>query len=261
MYRRNHLNMLRVVVICFCLLLLCLPTQGQDIKLRVLTEDLPPFQIDNGQKPPTGVLIDVVQLMLDEVGISATIELYPWARSYSLALHEPNTLIFSMLRSEEREHKFHWIAHLFTINSYFAALKTRSDISVNSIEEAKTYSVGSVRDDLAETYLLSKGFIHDKNLYVTSKYPVLWHMLFSGRTDLVFTNSVVWQHEVTATGLDKNMLKLVYQLPDFDTDLYLAASLTTDKAIVNKLKEAFARITTNGSYQNVMKRWHIDSIY
>ena len=82
-------------------------------------------------------------------------------------------------------------------------------------------------------------------------------MLFSGRTDLAFTNSIVWQHEVNNIGLDINKLTMVYQIPDFDTDLYLAASKNTDDAIVNKLKAAFARIIEDRRYQKILDKWHL----
>ncbi|GHF00323.1 substrate-binding periplasmic protein [Thalassotalea profundi] len=246
------------ILVAFLYLYLCsMSVLAFDNKIRVVTEDLPPFQIDNGELPPKGVLVDLVKLILQEADIETPIELFPWARSYSLALNEPNTLIFSMLRSKEREEKFKWIAHLYTIKSYFAALKSRTDIKINKLNDAKQYSIGSVRDDLAESYLIDKGFIHDKNLYVTSKYPTLWQMLFNGRVDLAFTNSIVWQYEVNIIGLDTNKLTMVYQIPDFDTDLYLAASKNTDDAIVNKLKAAFIRIVENGRYQKTLDRWHL----
>lgn len=248
---------MRISIVFLYLYLCSMSVIAIEYKIHVVTEDLPPFQIDNGEFPPKGVSVDLVKLLLKEANIESQIELFPWARSYSLALNEPNTLIFSMLRSHEREQKFKWIAHLYTIKSYFAALKTRTDINIKTLDDAKHYSVGSVRDDLAESYLVSKGFIHDKNLYVTSKYPTLWQMLFNGRTDLVFTNSIVWQHEVKMIGLDTNKLTMAYQIPDFDTDLYLAASKNTDDVIVDKLKVAFARIVEDGRYQTILNKWQL----
>ena len=228
-------------------------------KVLFVTEDLPPLQIEQATKPPKGALIELVNLIITEANIDATIEIFPWARSYELALNQPNTFIFSMLRSEEREKKFHWVGKLFTIKSYLAKLSSRTDIEINTINDAKKYAVGSIRHDLAETYLLKKGFKPNKNLYVSSKYPILWNMLYSGRTDVAFTNSIIWQHEITKAGLDPGKLSLTYEIPDFASDLYLAASLGTDKAVLQKIKNSLTAIKTDGRYNKIMTKWKLFS--
>lgn len=227
-------------------------------KIKFVTEDLPPLQIENENQSPTGALIELVNLIIKDADIDAEITIYPWARSYEIALNQPNTFIFSMLRSNEREDKFQWIGKLFTIKSYLATLQSNAEIKINTIDDAKRYSVGSIRHDLAESYLLNKGFIPKKNLYVSSKYPTLWSTLYSGRTDLVFTNSIVWRHEIIKASLDPEQIKLVYEIKDFASDLYLAANLTTDKALINKIKNSFAAIKADGRYDNIMTKWQLN---
>lgn len=229
-------------------------------KIQFVTEDLPPLQIERDNQPPTGALVELINLIIKEADIDAELAIYPWARSYELALKQPNTFIFSMLRSDEREDKFHWIGKLFTIKSYLATLKSNADIKVNNIEDAKNYFVGSIRHDLAESYLLNKGFISKKNLYVASKYPILWSMLFNKRTDLVFTNSVVWQHEIEKAGLDPKAIKFVHEISDFASDLYLAASKSTDKKLIKKVNDSFAAIKADGRYEQILTKWNLNNV-
>ncbi|MEW6991827.1 substrate-binding periplasmic protein [Colwelliaceae bacterium 6441] len=246
------------------LLLFLFVNNVQDVlaqKILFVTEDLPPLQIVKKGQPPTGALVDVVNLIIKEAKLDAAIEIYPWARTYELALKKPNTFIFSMLRSEEREPQFHWLGKLLTIKSYLARLKSRTDIHINNLKEAKNYSVGSIRHDLAESYLLDKGFIPQKNLYLSSKYPVLWNMLYSGRTDIAFTNSIVWRHEIMASKLDPDQLALIFEIPNIASDLYLAASLTTDKNLVEKVKNSFASIKADGRYDKIMAKWQLNDAY
>ncbi len=236
----------------------CLSFYAHSQQVIFFTEDLPPLQIANDEQHNTsGALVELMELVIKESQINGKIQFYPWARSYGLSLEQPNTFIFSMLRSEEREQKFIWIDKLYTIRSYFAALKTRKDIAINSIDDAKQYSVGSIRHDLAEDYLLQKGFTLNKNLYLSSKYSILWEALYSGRVDIAFTNSVIWKHEIIKTGLDASMLSLIFDIPDFASDMYLAANLHTDPELIKKVKNSLTSIKADGRYDKLLEKWHL----
>ncbi|MDG1750295.1 MAG: transporter substrate-binding domain-containing protein [Thalassotalea sp.] len=241
------------------MLLSLFPSTSFSQEITFVTEDLPPLQIENDNQPPSGVFVELINLIIKDANIDAKIEIYPWARSYELALKRENTFIFSILRSESRQDKFIWVDKIFTLKSYLAALKSRTDIEINNIDEAKKYSVGSIRHDLAETYMLEKGFELQKNLYLSSKYPVLWQMLYSGRTDIAFTNNIVWRHEIKKSGLDSSRVKLIYEIPDIASELYLAANLATDKALIKKVKNSFNAIKADGRYDQIMTKWQLNS--
>ncbi|MCW8831735.1 MAG: transporter substrate-binding domain-containing protein [Colwellia sp.] len=225
--------------------------------VRIVTEKLPPLQFSQADGAITGAMVDIVNLLLQKTNIDANIEILPWARSYQIALEQENTLIFSMLRGEDREDKFIWIGKLFAINSYLVSLKGNQDFQIDKIDDAKQYSVGSIRQDLAETYLRKHGFTEGKNLYLSSNYKVLWQMLFSGRTELAFTNNILWKYEIEDTQLDPSQIAINYQIPDIASDLYLAASLGTDEKIINQLRKALAEIKSDGHYQQILQKWHL----
>jgi len=227
------------------------------VELKFVTEDLPPLQYNNHGQPATGAMVELVRLLLKESQLSGSIYIYPWARSYQMARNDANTIIFSMFRSVDREKHFQWIGKIYSIDSYLVALKSRQDINISNLNDAKAYTVGSIRDDLAETYLKERGFIEDKNLYLSSAYPVLWKMFYNGRTDLAFTNSLVWQYEIKHSGLNPDKIKFIYKIPDITADLYIAASLTTDKKIVEKLQQALQQVKTDGRYQKILTQWQL----
>jgi len=239
----------------FVAIFVFLPCHAQSI--RIVTEDLPPFQVLNPDKSVNGAMVEVIKLLLQEAQLEAKIEVYPWARSYQLALNEPNTIIFSLLRDKLRENKFHWLGHLYSLKTYFAVLESRTDIEINDIGDVKNYRVGVIRKDLAEDYLLAKGFKPDKNLYISSVFGKLWKQLYNGRTDIVMTNNIVWRHELNHSRLDPNKLKLIYQIPDFSSELYLAASLSTEQKIIEKFKIAYNKIKSDGRFQKIMKKWQL----
>ncbi|PCI58458.1 MAG: hypothetical protein COB35_13805 [Gammaproteobacteria bacterium] len=239
-----------------CLILITFSLKLAAVQLTIVSEDLPPLQMNNHEKPASGAMVDVVHLLLKEAELSAQLQFYPWARSYKIAQTQKNTLIFSMFRDPSREKYFQWIGKIFTLESFLVALKSRNDIQINQLNDAKKYLVGSIRDDLAETYLTAHGFKEKQNLYLNSAYPALWKIFFNGRTDIAFTNST-WAYEIKNTGLDPNKIKVLYKIPNITSDLYIAASLNTDKTMVIKLKKALATIKADGRYQKILTKWHL----
>ncbi|WP_448213736.1 substrate-binding periplasmic protein [Colwellia sp. MEBiC06753] len=241
--------------IAFFLLTINFATFAESI--RVVTEDLPPLQIQQTDNSLSGAMVELITLILSEAELEGQIAIYPWARSYEIALTEPNTLIFSMLRSPSREQKFQWIGKIYQIDSFFMALKSRHDIQVSNKAELHQYAIGSIRHDLAEQYLLDNHFDPEKNLYLNKKYDALWHQLFQGRTDLVFTNSIIWRHEVESSGLDPEQLTTVYKVNDFSSDLYLAANVNTSPVVIKRLKAALENIKSDGRYQQIIDKWQL----
>ena len=237
------------------LILILVSTTAFAQQLQIVSEETPPLQMLNSHNQPAGAMVEIVEAMLKKAKLKADIKFYPWARSYQLALKEENTLIFSLFRDKERENKFQWIGKLYTLNSYLTSLKSRTDIKIDSIAEAKSYTVGTIRGDLAESYLLAQDFQLNRNLFVSRKYDVLWEQLYSGRIDTAFTNSVLWRYEIESLGLDPKQLNLNFQVPNFASDLYIAASKTTDKAIVSSLTSALNSMKSDGSYQAILTKW------
>ena len=82
-------------------------------------------------------------------------------------------------------------------------------------------------------------------------------MLYNSRADLVFTNNQVWQYEIARSGLDPKRIKFIYKIPDVSSELFLAASLKTDKKIVEKLSNALNTIKADGRYRQLMKQWKL----
>ena len=238
-----------------CLIIIASFSHAQTV--RVVTEKLPPLQFIHDDGSVTGAMVDIVKLLFEQSDINYHIDVLPWARSYQLALTEKNTIIFSMLKGKEREDKFTWIGKLFSINSYLVALKENSHITIDSINDAKQYSVGSIRKDLAESYLREHGFVEEKNLYLSSNYNVLWQMLFNKRTDLAFTNNILWKYEIEDTNLDPSQIRIVYKIPDIASDLYIAASLNTDQTIIDHLRKRLAHIKSSGQHQAILQKWQL----
>jgi len=93
-------------------------------KINVVTENLPPLQMNNAQGFPSGAMVDVVKATLEQANVEGEISIFPWARSYTMALTQPNTLIFSMMKNANRANKFHWIGKIYHGKVYLINLSS-----------------------------------------------------------------------------------------------------------------------------------------
>ena len=83
-------------------------------KLLVVTESWFPYNYLDSKGEITGSSTAVVTSVLKHANITYEIDLYPWQRSYSIAIAQDNILIYSIYRTPSRENFFHWICPLLS---------------------------------------------------------------------------------------------------------------------------------------------------
>lgn len=213
----------------------------QTLKIRVVTEDTFPIQyLENGKI--LGPSTELVKAVLDEANIPYTIEVLPWARAYNVALTQPNTMIYSLARTAQRETLFQWIGSVMRLNYYLVgmeSLKLHQPITLDSLKKLR---IGVIRDSATEQHLIALGF---ENLYLVSKPSQSINMLKLGRIDLFPTNYSSFQFSCLYMKVDCQQIKPLYHLDKLTASLFFALSNQTDSEVVEKIKAA---------YQVVMKR-------
>src|ERR1051325_3562468 len=71
-----------------------------------VSEESIPLQYNNGTGAVAGPAADLVRETLRRADLPYELRLYPWPRAYAMAELQPNGLIFSMARSEDRRQQF-----------------------------------------------------------------------------------------------------------------------------------------------------------
>ncbi|WP_181902104.1 substrate-binding periplasmic protein [Thalassotalea euphylliae] len=225
--------------------------------MKVVTEQLPPLQIHHQGEAPTGAMVEIVELLLQQATLDGQIVFYPWARAYEVAQQQANTLIFSIMRTPAREHKFHWVAPLLADTVHLIRLKSRPELAISAIEQAKQFRIGVTRSDIAQFYLEEKGFTTEQNILLSSSYPRLWQSLFDRKVDYIMANEFMWRQKQTFEGETFQPIEVALSLDDFAQDYYLAASLNTSPIIISKLKKALEKIHQSGQYLAILQKWHL----
>lgn len=218
----------------------------------VVTESLPPYQIQGNQKEITGLSTEIVKAVLNEAGVAYEIRMYPWTRAYKIALHKKNVLIYSIMRTQQREKLFKWVGAITPFDIHLFKLQSRKDIAVKSLDDAKKYKIGVVRDNAEDHYFTSlDGF--KTQLYQNDILNI--HTLFAGGVDLIPFNEMMLAYRMKSMGLNIAGMEKLIPLPDASAELYMAFNGRTSDELVEKIKTAFGRIKKQGLDEKIMKKY------
>jgi len=239
------------------LILACFSLISHANQLRFVAEDLPPFHFLDANKKPTGALVEVIEALMIRTKLSAKIELMPFARSYDLALNKENIFMFSLMKSVDRKEHFQWVGQVYKSKAFLVGLRSRTDININNLEQAKSFVVGTIRDYYSEKYLKKSGFSTEKNLHLSVNYKHMWGMLFGQHLDFILTNFVAVYSEMKSIGLNKKDIKTFVELHDFPGALFIATRLTTSDKTVATLTNALQQIKADGTYKKIMDKWRL----
>ena len=240
-----------IILVVFCFLGIAENSYAQ--KIQLLTENYPPFQIEESGKPLSGFAIELVEAMRKYAGISEEIVVYPWARAYKVALRSPNTFIFTIARTKEREHLFKWVGEYFKATTAIYALKSRTDIVINSLEDAKNYITGTPRGDAGAVLLENYGFNGEKHLHYLTSQDQAINLLCLERVDLNVNNDMGFLYTLREKNIDPKKFKKVFIISQMP--MGMAANKKTPDILVKKMRTALDKVKSDGTYRKLMNKW------
>ncbi len=80
---------------------------------------------------------------------------------------------------------FNWIGPLVSSKTFFYKLKTNKKLTMNSLSDAKNYSLGVIRGDIYESLVNKIGFSADNNLLTFGEEQQYMSLFFNKRIDLI----------------------------------------------------------------------------
>jgi polar amino acid transport system substrate-binding protein len=236
-----------VPVLLFAAASLCAHEAGAQA-IHAVTETGSQTMIVDGKV--VGPLTEGVRLILKNAGLADyRISVYPWARAYRTALHEPNTLIYPLARTPTREGLFKWVGEMQTVHYHFVKLADRKDIVIKRLEDAKPYSIGVVRDDIRHQYLQTHGFT---NLFVSAKWNDNVAHLLNRQIDLLILGELDLEPLCVTLAMDCATFVQFPAVEELTANLYLAYAPSTPDNIVKRTRAAFDRLKAEGTLDRVV---------
>ncbi|MBQ4847271.1 transporter substrate-binding domain-containing protein [Pseudoalteromonas sp. MMG005] len=218
-------------------------------KLSIVTEDFPLFQYyKNGQL--VGEAVDKVQAVLRQAEVDYTIHVNRWSVSYTAALRDANTCIFSMGRSHTREKLFTWVFPISKFTTSFYGLKSEN-IKIQTLGDAKQYKTGVIRNNYSHQYLKMRGFKEDQQLMMLSSFDRVFELLEArrGLLDLVILNDAQFDYRALTDPFTVQLEK-VYTLENSGAQLYFACNKQVPKPLINKMSSAYEALLHDSSLFN-----------
>jgi polar amino acid transport system substrate-binding protein len=216
--------------------------------VQIVTEDGYPLQYMQGQRI-VGAGTELVERVMKQAGLTYTIQMYPWARAYRLAQSAKNVLIYSMTRTPQRESQFKWVGEVLPLNYHLFRLKDRPEVAPSSLEAAKAYKVGVVRQDVIHQYLAFEGF---PMLEPVATPRQNFKKLLAKRVDLIPYDFAMLHFICKEIKVDRYRFEPVIPLREISTGLYMAFSIHSDDAIVDRAKAAYLDLKRSGTYDEIM---------
>lgn len=209
--------------------------QPQD--LRIVTEILDPFQVVKDDKV-TGIAVEHIRSIFHTAQLSMPdVEGHPWSRAFKIAEERPNTLIFGIVRTPEREQKFEWVGKFAQTTFYLFGLKSRAHIQINTLEDVKNYAIALRRGDVTYHYFKRNGFVENENLLLVFERSVVERLFFNGKLDVIVSSPFLMREQAKVFGVDESLYEPKFRLPELDVSFYLAAHPQTDPQLIETLRQ------------------------
>ncbi|MBV8465820.1 MAG: transporter substrate-binding domain-containing protein [Burkholderiales bacterium] len=210
--------------------------------LVLLTEEKPPRQmLVNGKL--TGSVVEKLRLLMAESGIDYRMDVMPWARALATAKSTANTCVFSTARNAEREPWFQWVGPIVSTRWTLYRLAA-SNIQLASLDDARPYRIGTYNKDVRDAFLRERGFTVDAAPVDADNV----NKLLAGRIDL-------WaEDELVAARLlkERSAIREVVPVLTFNKlDGYLACSLGTSRALVDKLGATWSQLSGRSAFAQI----------
>jgi polar amino acid transport system substrate-binding protein len=216
--------------------------------LWVIADLVPLFSQLGERGELEGIAADLVRDVLDQVDMPPAILSAPWKRIAKEAMSKSNVMVFSVVRTEERDDVFHWVTPVSrNLHGLFGVDKPYFS-SLNAVP--KSYRIGTLLEDYRYNVALENGF----EVHGFDSWQGLADALFNDEIDVIFGSQ-----GAVDFGCDPNKYpcKSVRLVSEYDvTTAYVALSRKdTCVLVLEKLKLAAAKVRKSQTFNERLSQW------
>lgn len=216
--------------------------------LRIATTDLPPLAVEQSREHP-GALVEVVHELLRRAEMKGKVDFVPWKRALFMAGHFPQTAVFPLTRSPERERDFQWLVHLYHERFVFVTDTARS--GAPDPAQLKGRRIAILRGSAQVKGLCEMGYAR---LVETASVAEGLRFVHNGMADAVFGD------EDITTGVMRRVfpgVEFSFSAPLRTTTTWLGGSADIPAADAARLQQAMRTMLEDGTYARIMRKYDL----
>ncbi len=215
-----------------------------------LCEDYPPLTYENSEGQATGFVTDIVREINKRMGNREPIMVLDWDMAYEAAVLNPNVVLFSIARTEERDPLFNWVGPVIQTEAYLYK-NAESNRAVPSIEYAKKVKqIATTSSWWMEQRLRELGF---ENLVSYPNPEECVRKLIEGDVELSIFTDITVKGIVENAGYDMNQLEkaLFFEA----RDVYIAISKGSEEDFIDQFEQTLETLIEDGTYLAIENRY------
>lgn len=229
------------------------PTRAAEPVFTAFTENLPPLNYQD-ETGPQGFSVELLRMVAQQAALKLEVQVMPWVRAMQSAEATPNSILFSLTRTPEREALFKWVGPISARRIVVYKLASRSDLNLPELRQLQGAKIGVVRESATAKQLLAEGFKPGEELEFGLDDATNVRKLLAGRMEYVML--LDW-----AAAWNLRQLKLPYAtlqaVLDYDTSksYWYGLPPDTDAALVRRLQAALDATKRDGRYELLKLRY------
>ena len=221
--------------------------------LSIFCEDDKPMEFVGPDHKLTGFGVEVVQEIQRRVGNKDDIKMTLWALGLRELDSRPNTVLFAMARTVERDPKYLWVGPIAE-RDYGFYLKADSPLKVGNLEEAKSVrAIGVYHGDVRDQFLSNLGF---KNLDRADQNISNFKKLMLDRVVLYAGSSADIKSQAESAGFTIADVKLAFNF--LKAQLFITFSKGSDPAIVAQWSKALDDMKKDKTFLKLHRKYYPD---
>lgn len=210
----------------------------------------PPYIFDPSETSRQGLVQIILKNLMHNIGIQYSITLMPPKRAEIFAKATPNTCILPIEKSQEREVYFSWVSPILVSKHGLFQLQKHPQISLEALDDARPYRLGSYLGSAIGAYLKSFDFLVD----FANQNEANIYKLSVERIDL-------WASDIlTAAYISKTEdIKISDSRLDFFTTLKaIGCHPSVDAKIISEMNKELQWMYQTGQIYSIVQKFKAD---
>lgn len=225
--------------------------------LTINTEEMLPYNFTSDSGEIIGINVDIIKALFSNAGVNYDIKLYPWTRAFKKTHSLEKNGLISTARTADREQMFKWVGPLASGQGYLYKLKSRGDMHLTSLDDAKKYSVAIVRGGVYQDLFENLGFKVGENLMPFSYSKQYFQPFLLGKVDLILGSDIVLPYIFQKLGFNIGLVEPALKMIDTQGN-FLALNINTSDEIVKILNDELQKLKDTGEFQKIIDSYKLN---